>query len=327
MTLPWSRPLATGVGSLPGTDLAEASRVVVGLLPDLPFLPELPARGAAADLAGRGTAFLAGLYVDVQPSGWRVTPRPSRDGQRARDLLSYDLDALELACDGHAPPLLKVQATGPWTLASLLELHRGAKVLSDHGAVADLAASLAEGLRDHLADLQRRLPYTTLLLQLDEPSLPAVQSARIRTASGFATFRAPQPQVVRDRLATVLEAAEHTVVHCCAPDAPVSLLIEAGAGSLSLDASLLTARGDDALGQVLETGHGLLLGCVPSVDAELPAVRQVVELVGRLRDRVGLRPERLVLTPTCGLAGASPAYARAALRRCREVAQELEGEL
>lgn len=326
MTLPWSRVLATGIGSLPGTDPDEAARVVVGLLPDLPFLPELPARGAAGDLAGRGTAFLAGLHVDVQPSGWRVTPRPSRDGRRAQDLLSYDLDAIEQACQDAPPGLLKVQATGPWTLASLLELHRGAKVLSDHGAVADLADSLAEGLRDHLADLQRRLPDTTLLLQVDEPSLPAVLSARIRTASGFATFRAPQPQVVRDRLATVLDAAEHTVVHCCAPDAPVSLLVEAGAGSLSLDASLLTPAGDDALGQALEEGHGILLGCVPSLDAELPAVRQVVEMIGRLRDRVGLRTSSLVVTPTCGLAGASPAHARAALERCVEVAQALEGE-
>ena len=38
--------LATGVGSLPGTDPAEAVRIVVGELPDLPHLPELPGRGA-----------------------------------------------------------------------------------------------------------------------------------------------------------------------------------------------------------------------------------------------------------------------------------------
>ena len=38
--------LATGVGSLPGTDPDEAVRIVVGELPDLPHLPELPERGA-----------------------------------------------------------------------------------------------------------------------------------------------------------------------------------------------------------------------------------------------------------------------------------------
>ncbi len=43
--------------------------------------------------------------------------------------------------------------------------------------------------------------------------------------------------------------------------------------------------------------------------------------------RLGFAPERLagqvVLTPACGLAGASPAYARAALAACRKAAQVL----
>ena len=43
--------LASGVGSMPGTDdreYAEAVRVVLGELPDLPHVPELPGRGADA---------------------------------------------------------------------------------------------------------------------------------------------------------------------------------------------------------------------------------------------------------------------------------------
>ena len=44
---------ATGVGSLPGTDPVEALRLVTGELPDFPHLPELPDRGAGADLIGR----------------------------------------------------------------------------------------------------------------------------------------------------------------------------------------------------------------------------------------------------------------------------------
>jgi hypothetical protein len=43
--------------------------------------------------------------------------------------------------------------------------------------------------------------------------------------------------------------------------------------------------------------------------------------------RLGFPPGRLaeqvVVTPYCGLAGASPAYARRALAHCREVAQVL----
>lgn len=320
MSVPWPAGTATGVGSLPGTDPLEAARWVVGELP-LPHLPELPDRGAHADLAGRGAALLTDLPVDLQPTGWRMVPRPSRDGQRAKDLLSRDLDALEQAVGDEAPGLLKVQVTGPWTLAASVELHRGDRVLADHAAVADLAQSLADGVALHLADLRRRFPSTTLLLQVDEPSLPAVLAAQIPTASGFGRLRRPDPLVARDRLATVLAVNEHVAVHCCAPRPPVRLLVEAGATALSVDAAMLASRDDDDLGAALEAGVGLLLGCVPSTDADLPSVRDLLQLLGRLRDRVGLVPAATALTPGCGLAGASPGHARAALARCVEAAQ------
>ncbi len=323
--LPWGPGTATGVGSMPGVDPVETVRVVLGELPDLPFLPELPGRGAHADIAGRSTALLAGLTVDVQPGGWRLTPRRSRSGQQARDDVARDLDALEETAAAGPPPLIKLACAGPWTLAALLELPRGEKVLSDHGAVIDLAASLAEGLALHVADVGRRLPGTTVLLQLDEPLLPAVLAARVKTASGVATLRAPQTQVARTHLATVLGAVPdpaRSIVHCCAPHPPVSLLREAGAGSVSLDATLLTPVDDDALGTAVEGGTGLLLGCAPgaSTGATLAPVR-------RLWARLGLDPALLaptvVITPTCGLAGATPGRAREALGRCAEAARAL----
>lgn len=312
----WLSGTATGIGSLPGDDPVEAARLVLGELP-VPHLPELPSRGPHADLAGRGAALLADLHVDLQPTGWRLVPRPSRDGRRAKDLLARDLDAFEQVAHAARPALLKLQATGPWTLAALLELHRGDRVLADHGAIADLAASLAEGLRVHLADVQRRFPDTTLVLQLDEPSLPAVLAARVPTASGFRTLRAPDPQTAREHLRTVLAAAERTVVHCCAPDPPLVLMAEASA--VSLDGTL--PYDEDALGSAAEAGTGVLLGVLPAQDGPLPVVRDVVEIVARLRDRAGVTD--LALTPTCGLAGASPAYAKQVMRRLVEAAREL----
>src|SRR5262245_61367732 len=44
-SLPWPVASATGIGSMPGTDPARACAVVLGELPDFPFLPELPGRG------------------------------------------------------------------------------------------------------------------------------------------------------------------------------------------------------------------------------------------------------------------------------------------
>jgi methionine synthase II (cobalamin-independent) len=323
LTGPWTG--ATGIGSLPGTDPREAVRTVLGELPDLPFLPELPARGQHADLAGRSAALLAGLPVDLQPAGWRLTTGHSRDGARARDLLSYDLDALQEA--GDHPPAFKVQCAGPWTLAALLELPRGDRVLADPGAVADLAQSLAEGLRSHLADVAARLPGTTLVLQLDEPSLPAVLGGGIPTASGFGRLRAPAASRVVELLAGVLAVAEHTAVHCCAPHVPVALLRKAGAGAISLDATLLTPRDDDGLGEAVESGAGLLLGVVPASDAPLSDLPAMMSPVQALWRRLGQPAESLsrsvVITPTCGMAGASPGHARRALQACVEVARRL----
>ena len=323
MSAVWSG--ATGIGSLPGTDPGEAVRMVLDTLPDLPFLPELPARGQHADLAGRSAALLADLPVDLQPAGWRLTTGRSRDGARARDLLSYDLDALQEAAD--APPALKLQCAGPWTLASLLELPRGDRVLADAGAVDDLAQSLAEGLSRHLADVSARLPGTRLVLQLDEPSLPAVLGGGIPTASGFGRLPAPAASRAVEVLATVLAVAETPVVHCCASTVPVALLRKAGAGAVSLDATLLTPRDDDPLGEAVEGGTGLLLGVVPALDAPLSELSAAMEPVRALWRRVGMAPERLassvVVTPTCGLAGASPGHARRALEASARIAQRL----
>ena len=81
--------VATGIGSLPGEDVAEAVRVVLGELPDLPHLPELSGRGAVAGMVGRALAVLADLDADLQPAGWRLTGStgsPGLDQRRARSL-------------------------------------------------------------------------------------------------------------------------------------------------------------------------------------------------------------------------------------------------
>ena len=327
---PWPAGTATGIGSLPGTDPRQAVRTVLGELPDLPFLPELPARGPHADLTGRTAALLVDLPVDLQPSGWRLVDRPGRDAGRARDALARDLDALEEAAQAGAPPRLKVQAAGPWTLAALLELPRGGRALGDPGAVRDLAASLGDGLARLLADLGRRLPGTEVLLQLDEPSLPTVLAGRVPTPSGFGALPAPEPVTVQEHLRTAGGAARHLVVHCCAAGAPIALLRSAGADSLALDLGVLRRADEDAVGEAVESGAGLLLGCVPSTDRALPEAAQTVRPVRELWRRLGLPVERLpetvVVTPACGLAGASDGYARRALRACTAAARLLREE-
>ncbi|MFI7011410.1 methionine synthase [Streptomyces sp. NPDC050145] len=319
---------ATGVGSLPGGDAREAAKTVTGTFEDFPYLAELPARGPGADMIGRTAGLLVDLYARVEPSGWRIGDRPGRDTKRARSWLGEDLDALEEFTQGYEGPL-KVQAVGPWTLAAALELRNGEAALSDPGACRDLAGSLAEGLRAHLADVRRRVPGARVVLQLDEPSLIAVLRGQIKTASEYRTHRAVDRQLVESTLREVMavQAGEPVIVHSCAPDVPFALLRRAGADAISFDFSLLTQRDDDTLGEAVEGGTRLFAGVVPGVDGPLSDPAGSVMGVRTLWRRLGLNPgslaESVVVTPSCGLAGASPAYARAVQAHCVRAAKSL----
>ncbi|MEE1760127.1 methionine synthase [Streptomyces sp. SP18BB07] len=324
---------ATGVGSLPGGDAREAAKTVTGTFewPEtgMAYLPELPARGPGADMIGRTAGMLVELYARVEPSGWRIGDRPGRDTKRARSWLGEDLDALEEFTEGYEGPL-KVQAVGPWTLATALELKNGEAVLSDPGACRDLAGSLAEGLRQHLAEVQRRVPGATIVLQLDEPSLIAVLRGQVKSASGYRTHRAVDRQLVEATLRDVIGVhAEQgaVVVHSCAPDVPFALLRRAGATGISFDFTLLTERDDDMIGEAVEGGTKLLVGVVPTTEGALSDPAGSVMGVRSLWRRLGLHPgllaEAVTVTPTCGLAGVSPAYARRALAHCVKAARSL----
>ncbi|MEV7997090.1 methionine synthase [Streptomyces sp. NPDC086077] len=319
---------ATGVGSLPGGDAREAAKTVTGSFEDFPFLPELPARGPGADMIGRTAGMLVELYARVEPSGWRLGDRPGRDTKRAWSWLVEDLDALEEFTQGYEGPL-KVQAVGPWTLATALELRNGEAVLSDPGACRDLAGSLTEGLRQHLAEIRRRVPGAHPVLQLDEPSITAVLRGQVRSASGYRTHRAVDRQLVEATLRDVagVQDGGPVVVHSCAPDVPFALLRRAGAAAVSFDFSLLTERDDDAIGEAVEGGTRLFIGVVPSTDGPLSDPAGSVMGVRTLWRRLGLSPgllaETVTVTPPCGLAGASPAYARQALAHCVQAARSL----
>lgn len=327
----WAPGTATGTGSLPGIDARAAAALVVGELPDLPHLVELPDRGPAAGLGGRSTVLLADLFADLQPAGWRLVPRPGLDSRLAADLLDRDLDAFEEAAAGYTGPV-KVQVAGPWTLAATLELPRGDKVLADPGAVRDVAQALAEGLSRHVADVGRRLPGARVLVQLDEPALPAVLVGHVRTASGFSTLPTPDEPVATERLVEVTEAVRAAGgvpgLHCCAHRPPVALAVAAGAAFVGLDATLLSGHDDDAVGAAVEAGVGLLLGLVPTTAPAAPmTVAELAAPARALWRRLGFAPERLgevaAVTPTCGLAGASAEWARSALVAARETARAL----
>jgi len=115
-------------------------------------------------------------------------------------------------------------------------------------------------------------------------------------------------------------------IHCCGADPPLRLMREAGAAALSVDLSLRVDR--DLAGELVEGGAVLWLGAVPSLGPGVPPTpRDIAEPVRRLWRELGFDPERLpgsvAITPTCGLAGASPGWAHSAYRVARQAARAL----
>ncbi|NLG21039.1 MAG: methionine synthase [Actinomycetales bacterium] len=329
--------LASGIGSWPGTDVRAALRVVRDALTEapegvtgLPYLPELPARGPGADMVGRAAGLLVDLPVDLQPQGWRLVDHPGRDAERTTSLWRQDLDELAEAFDGWTGRL-KLQVTGPWTLAASVWLPLGDRVLSDAGATRDLAESLAEGVRTHVSEVARLLPGASLTLQVDEPSLPAVLAGHVRSDSGYRVLPAPDTSQAEHVLGTVLSAARDagatTAVHCCAEEPPVALLRGAGAEALALDVTRLRTREWDAVAEAVEAGTTLWAGALST--SRPTAYGQVVETLGTRWHELGLPPATLAdlgVTPACGLAGATPTTARDITAATVEAARALAEE-
>ena len=220
----WNLTAATGVGSLPGTSPDDAAAMVAGELPALPHLVELPDRGVGADMVGRAVGMLVDIYGEVVPSGWRISRRPGPDTGRAKDFLSWDLDAMQQHYAG--AEWVKLQVCGPWTLAAMLEVPSGHRALTDAGAVDDLTTSLAEGLASQIAEIVKRVPAAGVVVQIDEPALPAVLTGSLPTASGFGTVPAVPTVRAIDVLCRLTDslAGRPSIAHCCHAGAPLRLL-------------------------------------------------------------------------------------------------------
>ncbi|HVW32881.1 MAG TPA: methionine synthase [Acidimicrobiia bacterium] len=325
----WEPGTATALGPFPGADPLEAARIATTELTVLPCLPELPARGVGADPVGRTAGLLADLHVEVGTGAWRFVTRPGRDEHRARAALVTDLDAFEEAASGWDGPV-KIRLVGPWSLAASIELARGEKAVADEGAVRDVAASLAEGLTRHLADLRRRLPAVSrIVVQVDEPLLAAVVAGELATASGWGRLRSYERPVVEDGLRQVLAAAPEGDAGVWIGAAPLdgALLRAAGAAFIGLDGAVLDSVDEDEVGEAIDAGLGLLVAAVPLEDPHRdprPALAPVRSLWKRLGFAAGLLPATVAVAPVEGLEQLTLSAVPAVLARAAEAARYLE---
>ena len=338
VTLSTPPACASGLGGLPGTSAREAARIIAGELPDLIHVPQLPHRGPGADDAGRTLAMLAAISSDLAAEttvdGWRLAPGNPRVMRRAASWLAEDLDVLQEAAQGYGGSV-KGQVLGPWSLAAAVELPAGERVVRDLGACADLAQALAEASALLVTELRRRFPGCPIIIQLDEPTLPAVLAGSIGTASGLSRYSPVDAQVAQANLSRVLAAVTDmgavAGVACGRADVPIDLLVRSGARLLALD--FTADLPDEPLGRAWEAGIGLLAGSVapslvePVLQGREPDDARASAPVRDRAARLGLSDpqwlSQIVVTPTGSLAGIAPTLVAATYRACRAAGRVL----
>ncbi|WP_207841104.1 vitamin-B12 independent methionine synthase [Williamsia soli] len=328
-----SIPVGTGsgVGSMPGLDPLRAAEISVGEC-EFAFLPELPARGLGADMVGRAAALLVDIPMDYAASGYRLSTRQSVMGRRSRDFLSADLDAFEEAWERAGlrgtERTVKVQACGPFTLAASVELTNGHKILHDRGAWTDLVDSLAEGLRVHADEVQKRTG-STVVVQIDEPMISRVIEGSVTPLTRFNIINPIPEQVLAEQFDNFMTVvARPVILHDCSADVPWNLLARTRFTGVSVDLAQIRTADLDGIGQLLDEGRDVIIGAVPGTAPDpVPAAEQVAASCAELTDRIGLSrkvlAEHVVVSPACGLAGADDEWAKRALGLCSTAAHGL----
>lgn len=145
----------TGIGSLPFARPAEAAHHALSAFA-LPFCPQLPRLD--------GDMVSEWLGADPGRCGWTA----DRDRERPA---AWDAFVYQLAAEPPSHRLVKLQVTGPVTLAIALERHAGR--MGSSTTVIALAREIAAWLAANAADQVRRLADIGLdaLVIVDEPGL------------------------------------------------------------------------------------------------------------------------------------------------------------
>nr|WP_218652721.1 hypothetical protein [Paenarthrobacter nitroguajacolicus] len=332
------RASATALGPWPGSDPAEANRIIRGELgdPHLPFLPELPDRGVGSDAVGRTGSLLVDLAIDVQPHGWRLVDKPGKDARRARSALSTDLNILAdiAGAEDVAATEFKIQLLGPMSLAANLYLHNGERALLDYGARRDIAESLAAGITEHLSRIASAVPGARLVVQIDEPDIASVTAGTIPTASGYRTLRSISGEEVTGAWRVVIDALKsagvvEAVVSVPEIEAPIERILAAGADGVAVPLKALTTRQWEQLAVAVEDGKRLWAGALSTGEpqAQLPRTAEVVESIAKPWRQLGLPASGLAglrVTPSTGLADFKPSTAKAVLSKLTQVADGLD---
>ncbi|MFT3863681.1 MAG: hypothetical protein QM729_05355 [Solirubrobacterales bacterium] len=277
----------TGVGSLPFEDPAAAVAHATSAY-GLPFCPQLPRL--------EGDMISEWLGADPARCGWS----PGRDRERPR---AWDAFLAELRRRPPSHRLVKLQVTGPATLACALERRSGGR--PSRREALDLAGSVARWLAANAAGQVARLAELGLdaVLVVDEPALAVFGTEEVE--------RSWEP---------LRGVAPAWGLHLCC-HVPWDVVERARPDLLSFDLALDRFDEDAApvLRDLCRRGGRIAWGAlrVEPDEGDAEAGRRLAEAL----DALAVDPSRGLLTAACGTGRVSPGRERRIAAELRALAQ------
>ncbi len=335
--------IATGIGSVPHQDAAEAVRFIREQFRGAPFWPQLPNRTSTEGMVVQYSEGFPSLKEVQRDRGTRLEVSPDltieieRFYQRVE---SQDWGAFQITKD-YAPGLwaladsvrrspqgikyLKGQVTGPVTFGLGVVDEDGKPIFYDPSWRDIVTKQLASKARWMELTFKGLLPEAGTIIFFDEPALSSFGSA-------FSGLN-------REDVVTAINECVQAVkglrgVHCCG-NTDWSLLLDAEIDVLSFDAfgyfdNLFLYV--EKLHTFLQKGGILAWGIVPTSTEVLTIDPRT--LADRVRkamadlERKGINPALLnrgIITPSCGVASLPVPVAEKVCRITAEVSERLRG--
>ena len=330
--------LATGIGSMPFTDVEHAVDVSLLRLPEAPIWPQLPRLGLNEQMEIQYSEGLPSIVLDREKG--RMYFDTSVDYSEAfaefyeAYMLAMDPDdgtgdcsamaigpeftkglyALEkrlLAKDGKLP-FVKVQTTGPCSFALTIVDENKRAIYYNEEFRDVVIKALAMKCRWQIQKFQ---PFAdNIICFIDEPIL---------SGFGSSTYVSVNRDDVVEHLAEVIDAVHSdngiAGIHCCG-NTEWSILIDAGVDIVNFDAfeyGETIAMYADSVKTHLERGGMLAWGVVPTstaireqtVESMMAHFEKMIENLASKGIDKQLIMEQALVTPSCGTGSMEPADA------------------
>jgi methionine synthase II (cobalamin-independent) len=346
------RCLLTTLGSLPHTDIAQATALLLAHTPEIPAWVQLPKRAWHENMMAQYLEGLPGIVEENERAYFDTSRSDYQDAltdffSRYLAVESGDADALEsfaitpersvgfpalmeaLPKLASPPVMVKGQVTGPFTWGTNLTDQNRRCVYYDeqlHDVIVKGVALKALWQIKHLSSCG-----APVMIWMDEPALLGFGSSTFISIS--------RQDVLRDLnevAAAIHTAGALTGVHCEA-NTDWSLLMEADLDILDFDAydhmEAITLYPDE-LRAFFNRGGSLGWGIVPTLNPQAAATETIESLLARFDAGVArleakgfareLLLRRALITPSCGAGTLTPSLAERLLGLLRDLAITLQ---